>query len=110
MRARCYVIDLRHFLSPAGAIAADLPGRARILAEYFASIVADATTNLDDPPRVRCRRRPCRRRCSGAVISFPTLENGEPIHWYCPVCHDQGWIHGWQNTFWDGFALEHEPH
>jgi hypothetical protein len=52
-----WIVDLRHYLTPAGALA-DMPSRARLLAEYFASIVVDATTNIDDPPRVRCRRRP----------------------------------------------------
>jgi hypothetical protein len=51
-----WIIDLRDYLTPAGALAAELPARARILAEYFASIVVDATTNLDDPPTVQCRR------------------------------------------------------
>lgn len=110
MRARNFVIDLSDFLSPAGALAADLPSRARTLAEYFASIVADTTMNPEGPPRVRCRRRPRRRPCRGIVISYPTLEESEPIHWYCPVCNDQEWIYGWQNTFWDGFAAEHDPH
>jgi hypothetical protein len=36
------VVDLRHFLDPSGAIA-ELPAPARRLAEYFASIVVDAT-------------------------------------------------------------------
>jgi hypothetical protein len=50
-----FVVDLRHYLTSAGAIA-DMPPRARLLAEYFASIVVDAKSNLDDPPTVRCRR------------------------------------------------------
>ena len=48
-----WIIDLRHYLTPTGAIA-PLPSRARLLAEYFASIVVDATTNLDGPPALRC--------------------------------------------------------
>ena len=44
-----WIVDLRHYLTPAGAMA-DMPNRARLLAEYFASIVVDATHNLDDPP------------------------------------------------------------
>lgn len=98
-----WVIDLWHFLTPDGAIA-DLPPRARILAEYFASIVVDATTNLDDPPTVRCRRRPGHRRCSGIVMSYPSADDYDRIHWHCPVCHDNGAISGWQDTLWDGFA------
>ena len=62
-----WVVDLRHYLAPTGAIA-DIPSRAGLLAEYFASIVVDATTNLDDPPTVRCRRWPGHRRCTGIVM------------------------------------------
>jgi hypothetical protein len=98
-----WIVDLRHYLTPAGAMA-PLPPRARILAEYFASIVVDATTNIDDAPTVRCRRRPGHRPCSGIVMSWPTADERDAIHWHCPVCHDNGLISGWQNTLWDGFA------
>ncbi|HEY4367753.1 MAG TPA: hypothetical protein VGN07_11020 [Steroidobacteraceae bacterium] len=79
-----------------------MPPRALILAEYFASIVVDATTNIDDPPTVRCRRRSGHRPCTGIVI--PSADENDTIHWHCPVCHDNGIISGWQNTLWDGFA------
>jgi hypothetical protein len=55
-----WIVDLQHYLTPTGAMA-PVPSRARLLAEYFASIVVDATTNLDDPPTLRCRRRPGHR-------------------------------------------------
>ena len=101
------VIDLRHYLAPTGAIA-EMPSRTRLLAEYFASIVVDATTNLGNSPTVRCRRWPGRRRCSGMVMSFPANDELESISWHCPVCHDNGIIRGWQYTFWDGLT-EVEP-
>jgi hypothetical protein len=96
-----FVVDLRHYLTPAGAIA-EMPPRARLLAEYFARIVVDATTNLDDPPTVRCRRWPKHRRCTGIVMSYPANDEHDSIYWHCPVCHDNGVIRGWQHTFWDG--------
>jgi len=37
-----WIVDLRHYLTAAGAMA-ELSPRGRILAEYFASIVVDAT-------------------------------------------------------------------
>lgn len=98
-----WVVDLRHYLTLSGAMA-EMPPRARLLAEYFASIVVDATTNLDDPPTVRCRRHPGHRRCSGIVMSYPSNDENDTIHWYCPVCSDNGIISGWLNTLWDGFA------
>jgi hypothetical protein len=98
-----WIVDFRHYLTPAGAMA-EMPPRARILAEYFASIVLDATSNLDDPPTVRCRRRPRRQHCSGIVMSYPNSEEDDRIDWYCPVCNDNGIIRGWLGTLWDGFS------
>ncbi len=98
-----WVTDLRHYLTASGAMAEMLP-RARRLAEYFASIVVDATTGIDGPPTVRCRRRPGHRPCPGIVVSYPAVDDLDSIHWHCPVCHDNGMITGWQGTLWDGFA------
>ena len=97
------VVDLRHYLTPAGALV-ELPRHARTLAEYFVSIVVDATTNLEGPPTVRCRRSPRHKRCTGIVISYPDHDLDGGIAWFCPECDDAGVILGWQNTLWDGFA------
>jgi len=48
-----WIVNLRDYLTPNGAMAA-LPPPARILAEYFAAMVLDATSNRDSPPTVRC--------------------------------------------------------
>jgi hypothetical protein len=103
-----WIVDLRHYLTPAGAIA-EMPRPARRLADYFASIVVDATTNLDDPPSVRCRRRPRHRPCRGIVFSMPSIEHDDAIVWHCPVCGDNGLIQGWQDTLWDGLAEPTHP-
>jgi hypothetical protein len=87
------IVDIRHYLNTVGTFA-DMPSRARLLAEYFASIVVDATTNLDDEPRVRCRRRPGRRRCTDFVMSYPAADDLNRIYWYCPVCNDKGQFGG----------------
>ena len=104
-----WIVDLRHYLTPAGAMA-DMPNRARLLAEYFASIVVDATHTLDDPPTVRCRRRPRHRRCEGIIMSYPANDEHDRITWHCPVCNDNGLISGWQNTVWDGLAAADSAH
>ena len=62
-----WIIDFRAYLTPAGALTANLPVRPRLLAD-------------------------------------PAADEHDRIHWYCPVCHDNGWISGWQNSFWDGSA------
>ena len=97
-----WIVDLRHYLTPAGAMA-DMPKPARMLADYFARIVVDATTNIDEEPTVRCRRQPRHKRCTGIVMSYPSADEDGAIHWHCPVCDDNGLIRGWQNTLWDGF-------
>jgi hypothetical protein len=78
--------------------------RARLLAEYFAIVVVDATANLDEEPTVRCRRRPGRRPCTGIVMSYPGADEFDRIYWYCPLCSGNGFNSGWQNTLWVGFA------
>lgn len=62
--------------SNSGAIA-PMPSRARLLAEYFTSMVVDATTNLDYPPTLRCRRRPRHRRCSGIIFAVPSPDEDD---------------------------------
>jgi hypothetical protein len=96
-----WIVDLRHFLTSEGAII-DFAGRAR--AEYFASIVVDATATIEGVPGVQCRRRPRRQRCTGIVMSYLSAEKDQSIHWYCPVCGDNGVISGWQNSRWDRLA------
>ena len=41
-------------------------------------------------------------------MSYPSPEHDDAIVWYCPVCHDNGIIRGWQDTLWDGFASENQ--
>jgi hypothetical protein len=93
-----WIVDLRHFLTSGGTLA-DLPSRARILAQYWTQIVAQGST-FDASPTLRCRRRPRRRRCAGTleIILDADLDG---MRWDCPVCGDNGVIRGWQGTFWD---------
>lgn len=39
-------------------------------------------------------------------ISFDIDTND--VIWFCPRCHDEGRIAGWEDTFWDNGALEPE--
>lgn len=80
--ANTWIIDLSHYLTPTGAMVADMTPRARRLGGH--------------------------RRCTGLIQSFPAVaENDDeeaPIVWRCPVCGDEGLISGWQNSLWDGFS------
>jgi hypothetical protein len=97
-----WVTDLTHFLDEDGDIA-PISGPAWRLAEYFTSIVAMAShPNLILPPefRVRCRRRPGRKPCSGMIGSDLDFETEEDIKWRCPVCRDNGYLHNWKGSLW----------
>jgi hypothetical protein len=97
--ANTWVVDLRHYLTPAGTLAPELRGQGRRLAEYWAEIVAQAS-NFDEPITARCRRRAAHRLCSGTLdIDFD--EDSSGIIWRCPVCGDNGIIRGWQGSIWD---------
>lgn len=98
-----YVIDLRHFLDQKGEIPENIPGPALSIGLFFGSIVGWVTTHQERPKvrtNVPCRRSPGRRRCLGIVLAgFDS--DGSTIIWQCPVCHDNGFIRGWENTLWD---------
>jgi hypothetical protein len=97
--ADTWVIDLQHYLTPAGTLVSELSGRGRRLAEYWTEIVAQGS-NFDTPITLRCRRRPGRRRCVGTLdIGFEDDFSG--IVWRCPICGDNGIVRGWQGSFWD---------
>jgi hypothetical protein len=93
-----WVIDLRHYLKPDGQLA-EMPGRARHLAEYWTQIVAQGS-NFDAPVSLRCRRRPGHRACTG-TLDIGLDQDLSGMIWCCPVCGDNGVIRGWQGSFWD---------
>ena len=102
-RVNSWVVDLRHLLTPAGQLAPDLTGRARILAEFWAEIVSQATL-FDEPTTILCRRRPQHRGCKTSLfLCFD--ETMEGVTWECPRCHDHGIIRRWQGMFWDHSEL-----
>lgn len=82
------------------------PSRARLLATYLvrpSSWIPRLT--FDDPPTVRCSRRPDHCRCSSVVMSYPAVDEQDCSYWRCPVCGDSGFIRGWQKTLWDSSGM-----
>ena len=97
-----WIIDMSHY-DYKGEEAQDLPKAARKLAEYFASIIEGTVhrTSIGEPySAVRCRRRPRKRVCEGVIRSELSRE-GTELHWWCPVCGDNGRISNWAGTRWD---------
>jgi len=81
------------------------PGPARILAEYFGSIVEAVTARSRDEAdwvtAIQCRRRPGRVRCESPIVAGYAEDDPNTIDWQCPACGDNGHISGWQETQWD---------
>lgn len=100
--ANIWIVDLRHYLNQDGSIGIK-SGTGRRLAEHFAAIVQETSGDTDGEgrfPKVKCRRRPRRKPCAGAIESY--IDPGDDaIVWRCPVCGDNGAISGWEGTLWD---------
>ena len=99
-----WVVDMRHYLDEeTGDLPDGLPATVLTLALYFGSIVAWVTDHLlheDWHTNVPCRRSPGRRRCLGDIMAELNRTSGY-ISWQCPVCGDNGLIHGWETTLWN---------
>jgi hypothetical protein len=99
-----WVVDMRHYLDEqTGDLPEVIPERVFRLAIFFGAIVAWVTDHLpdgDEYTNVPCRRSPGRRRCRGEVIALLGRTSGH-IEWHCPLCGDNGLIHGWEDTQWD---------
>jgi hypothetical protein len=83
--------------------AGGLPTPVLNLALFFGSIVAWVSDHLphgDWHTNVPCRRSPSRRRCLGDIMAELDRTSGH-IVWQCPVCGDNGLIHGWEDTLWN---------
>jgi len=98
---RCYVTDLTHFLDDQGDIVQDMPTEARQLASFLTLIVDAVTAGFPGEDgtmdtRIRCRSKGCRGSILGTLH-----EAASPIHWQCPVCHQEGVISHWQKSRWD---------
>lgn len=100
-----WITDLTHVLTVQGAIAPPT-GPARRFAERLTRLVAAATAPPEaeaKPSPVPCWRRPGRRRCAGVLETALDPATGDVV-WGCPVCGQQGRIHHWQGSRWDGMA------
>jgi hypothetical protein len=95
---------MRHYLDEeTGDLPEAIPERVLSLAVFFGAIVAWVTDHLPEGDRltnVPCRRSPGHRRYRGEVVAELDRPSGQ-IVWRCPLCGDNGLIHGWENTPWD---------
>jgi len=96
-----WIVNMTDYLDDTRGIA-EIPGRARRVADHFGMIVAAISTMTPERvvrTRVKCRRRPGRRPCAGRIQAV--INADARIRWQCPICGDNGLISGWQSTPWD---------
>jgi hypothetical protein len=99
-----WVVDMRHYLDEGtGDLPEGIPERLLNLAVFFGAVVAWVTDRLPEDDwltNVPCRRSPGRRRCRGEIVAELDRTSGQ-IVWHCPLCGDNGLIHGWEDPPWD---------
>jgi hypothetical protein len=94
-----FVSDLRHFLE----VDDDSPAPARRMAAHLGAIVKAATATEAGRAWVSgiaCTRRPGRKPCPGR-IGLRRSEAPASIRWECIACGDEGFIHGWEDSYAD---------
>lgn len=100
-----WITDVRHYLDAKGNLPPELHPKAANLARYQGKIIMGVTSfsgyieYVDTG--IPCRRRPGHKSCPGNILAFIDKEEGRKIRWSCPICRDNGWISGWQETMWD---------
>lgn len=94
-----WIIDIRHWLNDRmdGPGAPQLKSKVKKLTEIITFATSrECGFSVDESPK--CWRRPQRKPCTGHLEIHL---GGERIHWFCPVCEDEGIVHGWQGLMWD---------
>lgn len=100
------IIDIRHWLNETmtGPAIPKLKNKVDKLGEIISFV-----TDLDERhPAPKCSRRPKRKPCPGILDVIVTEDLR--IHWYCPVCQDEGIISGWSGLLWDMLQKEDTLH
>jgi hypothetical protein len=112
VKPRRWVVDMQHYIDEdTGDLLEVVPERVLSLAVFFGAIVAWVTDHLpegDEHTNVPCRRSPGRRRCRGDIIAQLDSTSGY-IVWHCPLCGDNGAIHGWEDTLWNRYGGARPP-
>ena len=92
--------DLPSLLEPDGP----LPPSVIRFTEYLGSIIAGASHSPSSewqPLKLKCRRRPGRKPCTGLIRVRMGDDSPPEIQWDCPVCRERGIIHNWRDSEWD---------
>lgn len=89
-----------------------MPNQALNLVLHLGAIVGWMTsrpaTDLEFT-NVPCRRSPRRRRCVADITATFESEPQFGIRWWCPLCGDNGFLYGWEETLWDRGIWSQRP-
>ena len=94
-----YITNIRHLVSASKRMHGEMPEEARKLAAFLPKVISETTRILPftlTPIDVKCFKN----GCEGSIKSAIRPDNDE-IHWFCPVCENEGLINSWQRTRWD---------
>lgn len=90
---------MTHFLDEQGNIPSVMSKEGKEMATFLALLV-DATTKFKSSTLTDTKIRCFNKGCHGEVKSSLSPDNKE-IHWFCPICENEGEISHWQDTRWN---------
>lgn len=95
---------MQHFLDESGNIPKQIPKGARELASFMALV--DDTTTKTNPLTLTTTDISCFKKGCHGMIKTAMMPLSSEIHWYCPVCENDGVISEWQKTKWDNREVQ----
>lgn len=98
MRARTWVVDLRHCIGDDGECAG-MPDPVFAVASFMFAVV-EWVTAVGRGPEGTLTKVSGRRRCRGPILAH-IVPSDEAIAWTCASCGENGVIYHWQHTLWD---------
>ncbi len=94
-----YITNIKHLLDASSRMDEDMPAEARDMIGFLIQVI-DYTTRTFPQTLTSTNVKCFTRGCDGIIKSAVRIDNDE-IHWFCPVCEEEGLINNWQGTEWD---------
>lgn len=94
-----YITNIQHLIDASVKMPDEMPVEAKELIVFLPQVI-DATTKTLPSTLTATDVRCFRNRCDGMIKTALRL-NSDEIHWFCPVCENEGLISGWRGTKWD---------
>lgn len=94
-----YITNFQHLIDASVKMPDEMPKEALELIGFLTKVV-DATTKTIPQTLTSTDVHCFKMGCEGLIKTALRLDS-EEIHWFCPVCENEGSITGWQHTKWD---------